>query len=476
MPVQYPTVYGTRPRTTDLRGLLRIARRRWVTILLVLLATVGAAVVVTLRTSPTYQSEVRLFASTPITDSTQAYQGGLFSEQRVASYADLIDSRPVITEVQQLLGRTSAGSSLSDSLSAEAVPGTVIMTMTAEGGTPAEAQRIANTTARVFIDFVNELEDPASPTASAPVRLALVDPASRPSAPVSPQPLRDIPIAVVLGLILGLGAALVRDLLDNTVTTGAQIQALTGAPLVGSIPHVGAAARDPLVKDDDSHSVRAEAFRIVRTNLRYIGVGNRARVFVVTSSVPGEAKTTTALNLAIMMARAGQRVALVEGDLRRPRVNQYLGLEPSVGLTTVLVGSLDLAQATQQPFPDLSLHVLTSGNIPPNPAELLQSDEMAAVLTKLREDFEMVIIDAPPLIPVTDSALLAAMGDATVVVVRHGKTTTEQLRHSAQRLENVDARLGGAILTMVPQSRSKGYGYAGYPSYESSSDEVQARV
>src|SRR5680860_397476 len=197
----------------------------------------------------------------------------------------------------------------------------------------------------------------------------------------------------------------------------------------------------------------------------------RSACCTVTSSVPEEGKTTTATNLAITLAQAGQKVMLVEADLRRPKVAGMLRLESAVGLTTVLVGRVDLREAIQDhSVPNLS--VLTSGALPPNPAELLQSLAMGEVLTRLRAEYDVIIIDAPPLLPVTDAALLASQSDGALIVVRHGKTTRDQLRHAIERLDSVDARALGVVLNMVPNRKSGdsyygyGYGYGYAPENE----------
>jgi capsular exopolysaccharide synthesis family protein len=211
----------------------------------------------------------------------------------------------------------------------------------------------------------------------------------------------------------------------------------------------------------------AEAFRVLRTNMQFIDVDHSDRVFVVSSSVPGEGKTTAVTNLAITMALAGQRVALVECDLRRPRVAERLGLDDGVGTTTVLIGQLSLDEALQQ-HPDTGLTVLTAGRRPPNPSELLQSHAMKELIRELRGRFDVVLLDAPPLLPVTDAALLASQADGLLMVVRHGKTSKDQVRLALQRVEAVDGEVVGVVINMAPASgRSYGYGYGyGYGDYE----------
>ncbi len=185
----------------------------------------------------------------------------------------------------------------------------------------------------------------------------------------------------------------------------------------------------------------------------------------MTSALPGEGKSTTAVNLALTSATAGLRTILVEGDLRLPRVADYLGVEDSAGLTTVLAGRADLDDVLQ-PYGDTGLSVLAAGPIPLNPAALLGSRHMSELLQRLRDRADLVIVDSPPLLPVADAAVLARQADGAVLVVKHGKTTREHLARGLERLRAVDATVLGGVLTMVPSKASEysyayeyGYGY-----------------
>jgi capsular exopolysaccharide synthesis family protein len=185
---------------------------------------------------------------------------------------------------------------------------------------------------------------------------------------------------------------------------------------------------------------------------------------VVTSALAGEGKTSTSINLAIALAQAGKRVILVDGDLRRPKVAELLSLERGVGLTTVLVGKASLSDSIQRHAAS-GADVLASGPLPPNPAEILQSQVTWELLERLRDVYDTVIVDAPPLLPVADAALMAADVDGALLVVQHGKTTQEQLSHAVTRLDQVGAKLFGNVVNMSPRrKRSSGYSY-GYEPY-----------
>jgi receptor protein-tyrosine kinase len=258
--------------------------------------------------------------------------------------------------------------------------------------------------------------------------------------------------------------------------SAADVTAATDTPVMGNIAMDPDAAKKPLITEISSHAPRAEAFRVLRTNLQFVDVDNPSKVFAITSAIPAEGKTSTATNLAIALAQAGQRILLVDGDLRRPKIDSKLGLEHAVGLTTVLVGKIEAKEAIQK-HPS-GLDVLTSGSVPPNPAELLQSHAMAELLETLRGDYDVILIDSPPLLPVTDAALLAAQSDGAMIVVRHGRTTKDQLIHSVERLRAVDARPVGIVMNMVPLRRSGdsyGYGYGYGYGYAPESATLKTR-
>jgi capsular exopolysaccharide synthesis family protein len=446
----------------DLQQYLRIVRRRWVLILVCLLLSVAAASIVTLRMTPLYDSTARLFVSTPQAEGSDAYQGGLFSEQRVQSYADLIIGERIAQRVIDRLDLEVEPSELTEQMSSSVAPETVIFEITVVDPNPRRAQQIAATAADEFTALVTELEEVPGQRRS-PIKATVVDEPDIAATPVSPQPLRNVALAAALGLLLGIGIAVLREMLDTTIKTPEDLSELTTTSMLGTIRYDSGAARRPLVTELDTHAPRLEAFRVLRTNLQFVDVDRTAKTFVVTSSLPEEGKTTTATNLAITLAQAGQRVVLVEGDLRRPKLSDYLRLEPAVGVTTVLIGRLEIDQAIQV-WGDNGLSVLTGGAIPPNPAELLQSQSMAELLADLRRRFDVIIVDAPPLLPVTDAALLTAQADGALLVVRHGKTTRDQVQQSTERVAAVGGRLLGSVLNMAPDkgpdAYSYGYGYA----------------
>jgi receptor protein-tyrosine kinase len=367
----------------------------------------------------------------------------------------------------------SAGA-LAAKIDAAVVPDTVVLKITVTDPSPIQAQRINDGVVEQLQAFVGELETP--PGRKVPLlKATVVDSPRLPDSPVSPQPVRNIGLALVLGLLLGFGLAVLREILDLTVKRIEDVPALGETPLLSALAFDSDVQERPLISSLPSHAPRAEAFRVLRTNLSFIDVDQTSKAFVVTSSVPNEGKSTTALNAAIAMASAGQKVLLIDGDLRRPQVANLLSLEPTVGLTTVLVGGGDLDEVVQVHAPS-GLDVLTAGRLPPNPAELLQSNAMRELLASARSRYDVTIIDAPPLLPVTDAAVMAAETDGAVLVVRYGKTTKEQLNGAVQRLLSVGSTPLGVIFNMIPRGRSGRYGYGygygyGYAPAEGAVDD-----
>ena len=439
-------------------------RRRWrlVAAFMVLLTASGFAA--TAVSTKVYQADVEVFVSLRDTGTATggtAYQSGLFSQERVKSYAKIADSPAVTRAVIRQLALDITPAQLAGRITATAPTDTVLVDITVNDPSAVRARDVANSVAAQFAMVVGDLERPAAGQRS-PVTVTVVRPATLPTSPVSPRPVLNVTIGLLLGVALGVGVAVLRETLDTSIKSSEDLQNLTGSLALGVISYDGQAARNPLVSQVNSSTGRGEAFRTLRTNLRFVDVDNPPRVVVLTSSVAAEGKSTTACNLALTLASAGVRVILVEGDLRRPRVADYMGLEGAVGLTDILIGRAHLDDVLQ-PWGNSPLWVLSSGPLPPNPSELLSSVQMNEVIRAMRERADIVLVDAPPLLPVTDAAVLARECDGALVIVRHGRTTREQVTRAMAALSSVDARVLGTVLNMAPSGGANGYGY-GYAS------------
>jgi capsular exopolysaccharide synthesis family protein len=443
----------------ELRDYWLTIRKRWrLVVMCVLFATAGAALL-TWQATPQYASSAQLFVSTASDDNNEAFTGGAFATQRVASYVDLVSTRSLADTVAARLDGEFEPSDLRASVAAEAVPETVNLVITAENPDPVAARDIAQAYADALILLIADIEEPADGT-QAPIRASMVDFAAVNEDPVSPNAPRNLGLGIVLGLLLGIGLAVLRDLLDTSISTAEHVGAVTDAPILGTITNDTGAVRKLPSQALAEPTPWAEAFRVLRTNMQYVDVDHDHRTFVVSSSLPGEGKSTTSVNLAITLAMAGERVCVVECDLRRPTMAERLGLDDAVGTTSVLIGRADLDDALQ-PYGDTGLQVLVCGPRPPNPSELLQSNQMEVLMKELGDRFAVVLLDAPPLLPVTDAALLAARADGMLTIVRHGKTTRDHLAHALERVESVGAKCVGIVMNMAPaKGRDRGaYAY-----------------
>ncbi|MFI7443320.1 polysaccharide biosynthesis tyrosine autokinase [Nonomuraea indica] len=452
----------------DLLYYVRLARRNWLLILLSLVIGVTAAVMVTANTPPTYVASTSMLVSGHDKEGSlsTAYQAGMLSAQRVQSYATLLSSRRLVSEVvaPEDVRRVQGN------ITAEVVPGTVLLRASVTDTDPARAAQLANTLGARFTDLIDRIERP-TPKSHSTIKITVVDQAEVPQAPVSPRPTMNVLFGVLISLLVALAALVLRDRLDTTVKSSHTLQQTSGSSTLGIIGYERDARRNPLIVRRKGRSSRAEAFRSLRTNLQFIGVDRQPKSLVITSCLPNEGKSSTSSNLAITLAQAGWRVILVDGDLRRPRIPDYLGIEGGVGLTDVLIGRARLGEVVQT-WGEPRLHVLPSGQIPPNPSELLASQGMRQLLDQLTAEYDMVIIDAPPLLPVTDAATLSAVCDGTMLVARYGKTRQEHIQRGTELLASINARVVGTVLNFVPAkaSRYDGYGY-GY-GYDSAPEDV----
>jgi receptor protein-tyrosine kinase len=349
---------------------------------------------------------------------------------------------------------------LVDEITANAVQDTVLIDVTVTDRSPQRARDIAAAVGTEFQGMVRGLETAPGATGS-PVRVTVADHPEIPQVPSAPKPVRNLALGLFGGLLLGAGLAIARATMDRTVHDQSEAAELVGAPLIGVILRDDQFAQVHAIDRAGSSPV-VEEYRQLRTNLQFLSVDDPPRVMMVTSALPGEGKTTLAINLALALGEADHRVALVEADLRRPRVTRYLGLVEGAGLSNVLSGGAELEDVAQT-YGGMGLSVLAAGPKPPNPGELLASAHMTALLDKLRGKHDFVIIDAPPLLPVADGSGLAPSVDGVVLSVRYGSTRKEQLRQAAQTLDGVHATTLGVVLNIVPLraevAAAYGYGY-----------------
>ncbi|MFS0703553.1 polysaccharide biosynthesis tyrosine autokinase [Cellulomonas sp. 179-A 9B4 NHS] len=444
----------------EFQDYLSIVRKRWLSILLITVLGVAAAAAATLAATPMYQAHAQVYVSVRNTGSTSdLLQGSNFTQRQVSSYAELATTPRVLVPVIEHLELPTTPDALASSISASAPLDSSLIDIRVTSADPRTASDVANSTAESLATEVGDIERPEGGTS--PVQISTVRNAAPPESPSSPSTTRNLALGLLVGLALGFGIAVLRELLDTRVRSEDDVAAVTDVSVIATVPVDEDAREHPLIVQSNPHGQRSESLRRLRTNLQFLDVAGGPQVFVVTSALPGEGKSTTTINLAITLADAGSRVALVDADLRRPSVGKYMGLEASVGLTTVLIGRASVDDV-MQPWGTGALHVLPSGQVPPNPSELLGSRAMAQLLKDLTAKYDVVLIDTPPLLPVTDAAILARLTSGALLVVGADKLHRNQLRESVGALETVGARILGIVLNRLERKQSEAYAYYDY--------------
>lgn len=445
----------------ELRDYIGVLRKGWVFIVVCALLGVGAAAGYSLLRKPVFSASAQVFVSTQTSGSaSDLAQGNTFTQQRVLTYSNLVSTPIVLLPVISSLELDLTADELASMVTADAPLNTTLIAITVKDTDAKQAADIANATSQSLTNVVENIESTDADGEST-VKLTRVKEAVVPSVPVSPNVPVNVLLGMLVGLVLGVGASVLRQTLDNRVRAEADVERISDRPIVGGIAHDSKAAERPLIVQVDPRSPRAESFRTLRTNLQFLDIGSGARTFVMTSSVQSEGKSTTVANLAIALDDAGFTVILIDADLRRPKVSEYLEVEGGAGLTDVLIGRAALADVVQ-PWGRGNLAVLTAGPIPPNPSELLGSKAMEELIAALEAEYDYVLFDSPPLLPVTDAAILANKASGAIIAVASGRTHKGQLQASVAALENVGAPIAGFVMTMMPTRAPGAYGYGRY--------------
>lgn len=456
----------------DLRQYVNTLRARWKLVVVCLIAGVGGAAALVWIREPVYSAETQLFVSTRTasTDPSHTYEGGLFAQQRVFSYAKIVSSPPVIEGVIDQLRLTMSVKQLQNQISASVPTDTVLIDVTVKDKSPRGAAAIANAIGDQFPRFVQTLETPGQDKAS-PVTVSVARPAEEPTSPVAPNAPLYLALGALLGLILGVGGAVLRELLDSRVLEARDAAAVLGAPVVGLLPKQRKIKNHPLIMISEPTSAAAEAFRRLRTNVRALSVDQGMRSLLVSSALPAEGKTFVVANLGVALAQAGHRVVVVDADLRAPRLTPMFGIEATVGLTNVLIDNIPVADVLCR-YGGLPLDVVPSGPLPLFPSELLGTERFQDVLRDLADRADIVILDAPALLPVTDAAILAQLTSGVILVTRASSTKTGQLESAAQSLRSVDRQVLGVVMNWMPATKERLYG--DYRSADSDSATLPA--
>lgn len=515
--------------TTD--GIREVLYLLWSWIWVILLAGVLAglaALIVSIRTVPIYQTSTRLLVSDPPAMRSIDYTGIVNSQTMTRTYAEMLVERPVLQGVIDQLQLAKTPDQLRKSISVELVRDTQLLVVSVDDPNPVLAADIANTIAMVFTNRIRELQsqrysatreglakqvsdmeqqieatnqsllanghDPEQTlqlearlteyrrlysnlvTNYEQVRLAeaqtstnvvVSEPAVIPTLPISPKTSRNTLLAVVAGMLLAAGAIFAIDTLDDTIRNPEELRNKFGLSILAMIAWHESPDDRPISLFQPRSPV-AESFRSLRTNTMFASVDKPLRRILVTSATPQEGKTTITSNLAVVLAQGERKVALIDADLRRPQVHRKFGASNLMGLSDLflLMRPLEnLPHGVIQYVEAAKLSIITSGKLPPNPAELLTSQKMSHFLNMLSQEFDLVLIDTPPVLSVTDSAALSSSVDGVILVAKPGITHLRDFQQALEQLRAVNAPVLGVVLNEVnPRNRKYGYYYHRYYS------------
>lgn len=439
----------------EIHDYVRVLRRNAVLLVSAVLIGVAGGAFVALNAPARYDSTTTLFVSVQASsaDSTDLNLGRTYAQQAVSSYVALVPSALVLQPVIDDLGLDLRPAQLAEKVTASAELNSLAISVTVSDGSPSQSARLANAIGESFATVVVEQLEKRADDSASPIRIDTLQMAQVPVTPVAPSFATSLMLGAIVGAAAGFALTALRTIVDTRVRSISDVERATSLPILGAIAFDPAAHRRPLIVAADPRDPRTEGFRALRTNVDFLAAAGTAPVFVITSAGPGEGKSTTAANLAIAFAQSGSRVALVDGDLRMPRVADYFSIEGGAGLTDVLAGRLAASEALQR-WGRGALFLLPAGTIPPNPAELLGSAAMSSLLADLRAAFDIVIIDAPPVLLVTDAAVLAGRANGALLVVAAGKTTVPRLRAAIDSIDKVGATVLGTVVTMLPGTTS----------------------
>ena len=476
-------------------------RRKWLVILPTLLTALIAAVLV-LSQTPMYRASADVLVRLPPTANSLATTGSVMSPRLIENELETAQGSALQSQVREIIGSEPT-------LSVSSSDDSDVFRFTATSSNADNAAFAANTYAEQYIErqssalieeyaaraevleaqlaaiddgevdasrqaeYERELEDLAVSTELARTSGAtLIDAATPPGAPYEPNPTRTVMLALVVGLLLGLGAAFLVDYLDTSLRDEDDLMKASGFANLAVVPLFKGGADDAprVITRTEPFSPSAEAYRNLRTSVRFMALDRQLKLIQVTSPRPGDGKTTTASNLAVAAARSGQRVLLIDCDLRKPQVHASFGLDNHEGFTTVLLGEATLPKVAQRVDGEGNLLVVTSGPLPPDPSELLAGDSVRRTLGRLGDTVDLVILDSPPVLPVSDPLVLASVVDGVILVVSGRSTDSRQVSRSVDRLLQVEAPVLGTVFNGYDPKDGETYTYG----YDQPSAEPEA--
>ncbi|MDR3574718.1 MAG: polysaccharide biosynthesis tyrosine autokinase [Anaerolineaceae bacterium] len=500
----------------------------WLIVLVTIVAGVSAYYI-DREITPVYSASTSVLVNEAPTSQSVDYTTMLLNQEITTTYAQMATKRPVLNLVIQKLKLDYDSDTLASMITVTPVNNTQLIDISVESTDPAQAAQIANTLVTVFSQQITDLQSARFATSKTTLQSRMTDleneintldtqvkgttdplqvsqleakitddrqmysdiltsfeqvqltqdqttstvnqiePAVTPTFPIRPKVFQNSLLAAVVGMLLAIGVIFAIETLDDTVKTPDEITQQLGLPVLAAIMHFSYNNGKP-VTEAQPRSPTSESFRTLRTNVQYAAIDHPLRSILITSAGPEEGKTTIATNLAIVMAHSGRRVTIVDADLRRPSIHKRLSTGNQIGLSFLFMQPVMILNGALQKTSIAGLSVITSGNIPPNPSELLGSQKMDQIIEKVKEESDIVLIDTPPALVVTDASVLAPQVDGVLIVIRPGVTKLAAAKQTVEQLHRVGANILGVVINNLELNRSK-YGnyyarkYRSYTSY-----------
>lgn len=519
----------------DLRRQIAIIRAWFPLLVSCVALAAGVAFVFNSFLPNVYEAKATLIVGQSLSAVNPDYNQLLASQRLSTTYASVATTRPILDKVVKELGLGGSADELRGSIVVDIPQNNTLLTISARDGDPTRAADIANALADQLIaasptiqgqqadvqtsiyadmkatqDQIKATQAQVAALVGIPDRtpqqeqrlqalegrlvtlrstfatllsytsgnasnlLSVVEPAVAPGAPVSPRRLLNILLAAIVGLLLGAAIVFVMEYMDDTIKNADDVQEVVGLPTLGLVLQIkgerGRKEMHRLVTLLYPRSAAAESYKTLRANTEFASVDAPIRTLLVTSSTTGEGKTMTAANLAVAFAQAGRRVLLVDADLRKPGIHLIFDLPNAHGLTTLLLTDVSV-DAITHPTEQANLQVLTTGPLPPNPAELLGSQRMRMILDRLTTRGDLIIFDGPPLEAAIDSAMLSSFADGTLLVVGAGRSRRDVVRHGREALGKAGANVLGAVLSGVKARAPDRGDYYGYLDSEGGAEK-----
>lgn len=438
----------------DLRHILRIARQYWWLVLLLTLVAGGTAYLRSSQQPDRYSTSSRVMLLGEDSETINSYTAQMASQNLLITYSQLIESDEILQNVVAELNLPVDYVALDKQVTPRVIEDTIIIEIVVTDTDPARAAAIADATAQQFVSYI---ENNQSTTLSSPVEVSAT--ARVPDAPFEPNPTTAALLGAFVGLLLGIALVAVLEFLDNTVKPGQDLQNITSSPLLATIPQLAGVkpGGHQVFTVAQPRSSAAEAMRMLRTNLDFAAASSDVSRLVVSSSNPGEGKSTIAANMGVIVAQGGKKVVVIDADLRRPTQHRIFGVPGDEGLTTLLTNPDQHWSSVARKVAVGNLSLIASGPIPPNPFDLVSSQRFIKLLETIGKEVDLIIVDSPPILAASDALAIAAHTDGMVMVCFSNKTRLDSLHHSTQAIKQGGIRLIGVVLNRTKKQKGATY-------------------